>query len=132
LTFFKKKLSLLSDSVTEKDIAAVVARATGIPLNNLIGGEKERLLDMEKVLESKVIGQRQAIEAVANAIRVARAGLNPPTRPMGSFLFLGPTGVGKTLVNLLKLFYPSYLNLFSALQRSGQFPFPESKCYGTN
>eukprot|EP01118_Nematostelium_gracile_P000191 TRINITY_DN1018_c0_g1_i1.p2 TRINITY_DN1018_c0_g1~~TRINITY_DN1018_c0_g1_i1.p2 ORF type:complete len:425 (+),score=150.28 TRINITY_DN1018_c0_g1_i1:1303-2577(+) len=92
------ELSLLSESVTEKDIAAVVARHTGIPLSNLLGSEKQRLLHMEQEIEKKVIGQSRAVQAIANAVRVSRAGLNSHERPMGSFLFLGPTGVGKTML----------------------------------
>jgi ATP-dependent Clp protease ATP-binding subunit ClpB len=87
---------LLHDSVTERDIAQVVARTTGIPLHNLVQGEKERLLQLEDHLNSHVMGQQEAVSAIANAVRRSRAGLNVATRPLGSFLFLGPTGVGKT------------------------------------
>jgi len=82
--------------VTSKDIARVVARATGIPVHNLLMGEKERLLSLEKELSARVIGQNEAVAAVSNAVRISRAGLHAHDRPMGSFLFLGPTGVGKT------------------------------------
>lgn len=92
----QSNLTLLSEAVTEKDIARVVARTTGIPLTQLIAGEKEHLLEMDKILAEKVIGQDEAIKAIATSVRIARAGLNSGHRPLGSFLFLGPTGVGKT------------------------------------
>ncbi len=82
--------------VLESDIAAVVARWTGIPVENLMASEAERLIHLEEVLESRVVGQDDALQAVANAVRRAKAGLQDPNRPLGSFLFLGPTGVGKT------------------------------------
>jgi ATP-dependent Clp protease ATP-binding subunit ClpB len=91
-------LTLLSEAVTERDIARVVARTTGIPVSALLHGEKEQLLDMEQLLAQKVIGQPEAIAAIANIVRISRAGLNAGTRPLGSFLFLGPTGVGKTFL----------------------------------
>ncbi|OQS01696.1 AAA ATPase domain-containing protein [Achlya hypogyna] len=87
---------LLGDAVTADHIAAVVAKATGIPVSNLLSGEKKRLLAMEEVLESRVVGQAAAVTAVSDCIRLARAGLHAHTRPLGVFLFLGPTGVGKT------------------------------------
>ncbi len=86
----------LKEEVTEQDIAAIVERWTGIPVEKMLTGEKDKLLNMEEALRQRVIGQDEAIKAVANAIRRARAGLQDPNRPMGSFLFLGPTGVGKT------------------------------------
>ncbi|SMB93041.1 ATP-dependent chaperone ClpB [Deinococcus hopiensis] len=82
--------------VTEEDIAAVVSRWTGIPVSKLMEGEREKLLHLEEQLHSRVIGQDRAIVSVSDAIRRARAGLNDPNRPLGSFMFLGPTGVGKT------------------------------------
>ncbi|MCP2013453.1 ATP-dependent Clp protease ATP-binding subunit ClpB [Deinococcus sp. HSC-46F16] len=82
--------------VTEEDIAAVVSRWTGIPVSKLMEGEREKLLHLEEQLHSRVVGQDRAIVSVADAIRRARAGLNDPNRPLGSFMFLGPTGVGKT------------------------------------
>ncbi|WP_027461349.1 ATP-dependent chaperone ClpB [Deinococcus murrayi] len=82
--------------VTEEDIAAVVSRWTGIPVSKLMEGEREKLLRLEEQLHSRVVGQDRAIVSVADAIRRARAGLNDPNRPLGSFMFLGPTGVGKT------------------------------------
>ena len=87
---------LVRNKVTEEEIAEVVARSTGIPVSKLMEGEKEKLLRMESFLHKKVIGQDEAVIAVSNAIRRSRAGLSDPNRPIGSFLFLGPTGVGKT------------------------------------
>ncbi|MGZ8622021.1 MAG: ATP-dependent chaperone ClpB [Solirubrobacterales bacterium] len=88
--------SLLTEEVTEEDVAEVVARWTGIPVSRLMEGEVEKLIHMEERLHDRVIGQDEAVEAVANALRRSRAGLSDPNRPIGSFLFLGPTGVGKT------------------------------------
>jgi ATP-dependent Clp protease ATP-binding subunit ClpC len=82
--------------VTAEDIAEVVSRATGIPVSQLTEEERQRLLRLEEQLHERVVGQEEAVEAVAEAIRRARAGLSDPNRPIGSFLFLGPTGVGKT------------------------------------
>jgi len=87
---------LLRTQVGAEEIAEVVARATGIPVSKLMQGEREKLLKMEDHLHKRVVGQDEAISAVANAIRRSRAGLGDPSRPTGSFLFLGPTGVGKT------------------------------------
>ncbi|HEX2200617.1 MAG TPA: ATP-dependent chaperone ClpB [Gammaproteobacteria bacterium] len=89
-------MKLLRDKVTEEEIAEVVSRWTGIPVAKMLEGEREKLLHMEAALHRRVIGQEQAVQAVADAIRRARAGLSDPRRPYGSFLFLGPTGVGKT------------------------------------
>ncbi|WP_299191405.1 ATP-dependent chaperone ClpB [uncultured Erythrobacter sp.] len=88
--------ALLREEVTEEDIAGVVSRWTGIPVDKMMEGEREKLLEMEAILGKRVIGQEQAIVAVSKAVRRARAGLQDPNRPLGSFLFLGPTGVGKT------------------------------------
>jgi ATP-dependent Clp protease ATP-binding subunit ClpB len=88
--------SFLREEVTEDDIAEIVAKWTGIPVRKMLESEQDRLLSMEDNLHKRVIGQDEAIEAVASAIRQSRAGLSDPDRPMGSFLFLGPTGVGKT------------------------------------
>jgi len=88
--------SLLADEVTEEDIAEVVGKWTGIPVSRLLEGEVQKLIQMEDRLHERVIGQDEAIEAVSNALRRSRAGLSDPNRPIGSFLFLGPTGVGKT------------------------------------
>ncbi|HET9591710.1 MAG TPA: ATP-dependent chaperone ClpB [Solirubrobacterales bacterium] len=88
--------TMLADEVTEEDIAEVVAKWTGIPVSRLMEGEVEKLIHMEERLHDRVIGQDEAIAAVSNALRRSRAGLSDPNRPIGSFLFLGPTGVGKT------------------------------------
>ncbi len=90
------KNALLREEVTAEDIAAVVSRWTGVPVDRMMEGEREKLLAMEEVLGKRVIGQRDAVVAVSKAVRRARAGLQDPNRPLGSFLFLGPTGVGKT------------------------------------
>jgi ATP-dependent Clp protease ATP-binding subunit ClpB len=87
---------MLKEEVTEEDIARVVSSWTGIPVNRLQEGEKQKLVHMEERLGARVIGQKKAIKAVSNAVRRARAGLQDENRPIGSFLFLGPTGVGKT------------------------------------
>jgi len=87
---------MLEEAVTEEHIAGVVSRWTGIPVDKMLSGEREKLLNMEQNLRRRVVGQDEAIIAVSNAIRRARAGLQDPNRPLGSFLFLGPTGVGKT------------------------------------
>jgi len=87
---------LLRNKVTEEEIAEVVSKWTGIPVSKMLEGEREKLLHMEDLLHERVIGQNEAVTAVANAVRRSRAGLSDPNRPSGSFLFLGPTGVGKT------------------------------------
>ncbi len=87
---------LLRNKVTEEEVAEVVSRWTGIPVNKMLEGEREKLLRMEQELHKRVVGQGEAVEAVSNAVRRSRAGLADPNRPNGSFLFLGPTGVGKT------------------------------------
>ena len=87
---------MLNEEVTEDEIAQVVARWTGIPVERMLQGEREKLLGMEQALARQVIGQDEAIATISNAVRRARAGLQDPNRPMGSFMFLGPTGVGKT------------------------------------
>jgi ATP-dependent Clp protease ATP-binding subunit ClpB len=87
---------MLNEVVSEEDIASVVSRWTGIPVDKMLEGERDKLLRMEKMLGNRVIGQEEAIVAVSNAVRRARAGLQDPNRPIGSFLMLGPTGVGKT------------------------------------
>jgi ATP-dependent Clp protease ATP-binding subunit ClpB len=87
---------MVKEEVDEDDVAAVVARWTGIPVSRLVEGETEKLIHMEQRLHQRVVGQDEAVEAVANALRRARTGLQDPNRPIGSFVFLGPTGVGKT------------------------------------
>ena len=92
----ESKNSLLRDKVTEEEIARIVGRWTGIPVTKLMEGEREKLLHMDEVLHRRVIGQDEAVEKVSEAILRSRAGIQDPNRPLGSFLFLGPTGVGKT------------------------------------
>jgi ATP-dependent Clp protease ATP-binding subunit ClpB len=87
---------MLNEVVSEEDIAGVVSRWTGIPVDKMLAGERDKLLKMEQAIERRVIGQDEAVTAVSNAVRRARAGLQDPNRPIGSFLMLGPTGVGKT------------------------------------
>ncbi len=88
--------TLLRNNVTEEEVAEIVSKWTGIPVAKMLEGEKEKLLQMEAVVQQRVVGQDEAVTVVANAIRRSRAGLSDPRRPIGSFLFLGPTGVGKT------------------------------------
>ena len=91
-----REMKLLRNNVTEEEIAEVVSKWTGIPVSKMLEGEREKLLRMEDELHQRVIGQQEAVVAVSNAVRRSRAGLSDPNRPNGSFLFLGPTGVGKT------------------------------------
>jgi ATP-dependent Clp protease ATP-binding subunit ClpB len=91
-----RETTLLRNNVTEEEVAEVVSKWTGIPVSKMLEGEKDKLLRMESVVKERVVGQGEAVTAVANAIRRSRAGLSDPKRPIGSFLFLGPTGVGKT------------------------------------
>jgi len=90
------EMKLLRNRVTDEEIAEIVSKWTGIPVSKMLEGEKEKLMRMEESLHERVIGQDEAVTAVANAVRRSRAGLSDPHRPNGSFLFLGPTGVGKT------------------------------------
>ena len=90
--------NIVHEAVSEDDIAAIVARTTGIPVDRILSGEKEKLLKMESLLEQRVVGQGAALKAISDAVRRSRSGLQDPNRPVGSFLFLGPTGVGKTEV----------------------------------
>jgi ATP-dependent Clp protease ATP-binding subunit ClpB len=92
----KNNAALVNEAVTAENIAQVVSRWTGIPVDKMLEGEREKLLHMETSLEQRVVGQDEAVRAISNAVRRARAGLQDPNRPIGSFLFLGPTGVGKT------------------------------------
>ncbi|HTT97606.1 MAG TPA: ATP-dependent chaperone ClpB [Rhizomicrobium sp.] len=92
----KNKAALVNEAVTPENIAQVVSRWTGIPVDKMLEGEREKLLHMESSLENRVVGQNEAVRAISNAVRRSRAGLQDPNRPIGSFLFLGPTGVGKT------------------------------------
>ena len=91
-----QEMTLLKHRVTEDEVAEILAHWTGIPVAKMLEGERDKLLQMEEHLHTRVIGQNEAIDAIANAIRRSRAGLSDPNRPIGSFLFLGPTGVGKT------------------------------------
>jgi ATP-dependent Clp protease ATP-binding subunit ClpB len=88
--------TLLRNNVTEEEVAEIVSKWTGIPVSKMLEGEKDKLLQMEEIMRQRVVGQDEALTAVANAVRRSRAGLSDPRRPIGSFLFLGPTGVGKT------------------------------------
>jgi ATP-dependent Clp protease ATP-binding subunit ClpB len=96
LQLHQKDTKMLKEEVDEDDIAEIVSKWTGIPVSRMLEGEVEKLVKMEERLKMRVVGQDQAIEAVSNAVRRARAGLQDPNRPLGSFIFLGPTGVGKT------------------------------------
>ncbi len=96
LAKLQKSGKMLTEEVTESDIAEVVASWTGIPVSRLLEGEREKLVKMEDRLHARVVGQDEAVTAVANAVRRSRSGLQDPNRPIGSFIFLGPTGVGKT------------------------------------
>ncbi len=96
LAELQSEQKMLKEEVDAEDIAEVVSRATGVPVSRLMEGEVRKLVELENLLHQRVIGQNQAVEAVANAIRRSRAGLSDPNRPIGTFLFLGPTGVGKT------------------------------------
>ena len=92
----EKADSLLRDKVTDEEIARIVGRWTGIPVSKLMEGEREKLLNLENILHKRVIGQDEAVQKVSEAILRSRAGIQDPNRPIGSFLFMGPTGVGKT------------------------------------
>ena len=92
----KSGTALIREEVTPEEIAEIVAKWTGIPVSKMLEGDKERLRSMEKFLQRRVVGQEEAVKAVADAVRRSRAGLGDPRRPIGSFMFLGPTGVGKT------------------------------------
>lgn len=96
LKAMQSEQSLLKEEVDAEEIAAIVARWTGIPVSKLLEGETQKLLQMEQGLHERVVGQDDAVRVVANAVRRSRAGLQDPNRPIGSFIFLGPTGVGKT------------------------------------
>ena len=87
---------MIKEEVDAEDIADVVSRWTGIPVNKMMQSEKDKLLHLEEELHKRVVGQNEAITAIADAVRRSRAGLNDPRRPIGSFIFLGTTGVGKT------------------------------------
>ncbi len=115
--------SLLKDEITEEDIADIVSKWTGIPVSRMLEGEIEKLIKMEQRLSEKVVGQQQAIVAISNAIRRNRAGLSDPNRPIGSFIFLGPTGVGKT--ELAKTLAEILFNDVNALVRIDMSEYTE-------
>ena len=131
----KKKHTLLRDTVTEEEIARVVSRWTGIPLSKLMEGEKEKILHLDDILHRRVIGQDEAVTKVTEAIIRSRAGISDPNRPIGSFLFLGPTGVGKTELakalaeslfddehNLVRIDMTEYMEKFSVSRLIGAPP----------
>src|SRR5262249_32101329 len=95
-SFHKDGNALVHEEVTPEEIAEVVSRWTGVPVSRMLEGEREKLLRMEERLGERVVGQPEPIRAVSDAVRRSRAGIGDPNRPIGSFLFLGPTGVGKT------------------------------------
>ena len=131
----ESKNSLLRDKVTEEEIARIVGRWTGIPVAKLMEGEREKLLHMDEVLHRRVIGQDEAVEKVSEAILRSRAGIQDPNRPLGSFLFLGPTGVGKTELakalaealfddenNIVRIDMSEYMEKFSVSRLIGAPP----------
>ena len=131
----ENKNSLLRDKVTEEEIARIVGRWTGIPVTKLMEGEREKLLHMDEVLHRRVIGQDEAVEKVSEAILRSRAGIQDPNRPLGSFLFLGPTGVGKTELakalaealfddenNIVRIDMSQYMEKFSVSRLIGAPP----------
>ena len=131
----ESKNSLLRDKVTEEEIARIVGRWTGIPVTKLMEGEREKLLHMDEVLHRRVIGQDEAVEKVSEAILRARAGIQDPNRPLGSFLFPGPTGVGKTELakalaealfddenNIVRIDMSEYMEKFSVSRLIGAPP----------
>lgn len=114
---------MLREEVTAEDIAAIVSRWTGIPVAKMLQSEREKLLHLEEVLHQRVVGQEEAIRAVANAIRRSRAGIQDPNRPIGSFLFIGPTGVGKT--ELAKALAEALFNSEQAMVRIDMSEYQE-------
>ncbi|MCK9573607.1 MAG: AAA family ATPase, partial [Candidatus Omnitrophica bacterium] len=135
LTAFQKKEKMLKEEVDEEDIAEVVSRWTGVPVTSLMEEEVKKLVRMEEELKKKVVGQDNAIELISNCVRRARSGLSDPNRPLGSFLFLGPTGVGKTELakalarflfnsehNLIRIDMSEYMEKFSVSRLIGAPP----------
>ena len=131
----RKHTTLLRDTVTEEEIAKVVSRWTGIPLSKLMEGEREKILHLDDVLHKRVIGQDEAVTKVSEAIMRSRAGIADPNRPIGSFMFLGPTGVGKTELakalaeclfddehNLIRIDMSEYMEKFSVSRLVGAPP----------
>src|SRR5208282_319527 len=119
----KNESALVDEEVTANHVAQVVSRWTGIPVDKMLEGEREKLLKMEEEIMRRVVGQREAVHAVATAVRRARAGLQDPHRPIGSFMFLGPTGVGKT--ELTKALAEYLFNDESAMVRLDMSEFME-------
>ncbi len=119
----QKGLRLLREEVTAEDIAAIVSRWTGIPVSRMLKAEKEKLLQLESILHERVVGQEEAVRAVAHAIRRSRAGIQDPNRPIGSFLFIGPTGVGKT--ELAKALAEAIFNTEQAMVRIDMSEYQE-------
>ncbi|MCS6895195.1 MAG: ATP-dependent chaperone ClpB [Bacteroidia bacterium] len=122
-TLSEQGVRLLREEVTAEDIASVVSRWTGIPVSKMLQSEREKLLHLESVLHERVVGQDEAIRAVANAIRRSRAGIQDPNRPIGSFLFIGPTGVGKT--ELAKALAEALFNSEQAMVRIDMSEYQE-------
>ena len=131
----RKKHTLLRDTVTEEEIARVVSRSTGIPLSKLMEGEREKILHLDDILHKRVVGQNEAVTKVTEAIIRSRAGIADPARPIGSFLFLGPTGVGKTELakalaeslfddehNIVRIDMTEYMEKFSVSRLIGAPP----------
>ena len=130
-----KESSMLRDRVTDEEIARIVERWTGIPVSRLVQGEREKLLSLDETLHKRVVGQDEAVQAVTEAIQRSRAGIQDPNRPIGSFLFLGPTGVGKTELaktlaqalfddesNLVRIDMSEYMEKFSVSRLIGAPP----------
>ncbi len=130
-----KESNILRDRVTEEEIARIVERWTGIPVSRLVQGEREKLLTLDEILHKRVVGQEEAVQAVTEAIQRSRAGIQDPNRPIGSFLFLGPTGVGKTELaktlasalfddenNLVRIDMSEYMEKFSVSRLIGAPP----------
>ena len=126
---------MVHDTVTEEEIAGIVAKWTGIPVSKLLEGEREKLLNLDKVLHKSVIGQDEAVQKVTEAIWRSRAGIGDPNRPIGSFMFLGPTGVGKTELakalarclfddehNMVRIDMTEYMEKFSVSRLIGAPP----------
>ena len=130
-----RESSILADRVTEEEIAKIVERWTGIPVSRLVQGEREKLLHLDETLHKRVVGQDEAVQSVTEAIQRSRAGIQDPNRPIGSFLFLGPTGVGKTELaktlaqalfddenNLVRIDMSEYMEKFSVSRLIGAPP----------
>ncbi len=130
-----KKATLLRDQVTDEEIARIISRWTGIPVSKLVEGEREKLLNLDKILHRRVIGQEEAVSKVCDAILRSRAGIQDPNRPIGSFMFLGPTGVGKTELaksiaeslfdderNMIRIDMSEYMEKFSVSRLIGAPP----------